>query len=156
MSDHPRRAAVLSLLAVLLAGAARADSSPVTVRDAWMRPTSAGAAGAGYLTIVNHGRFADTLAAIASPDAASATLHESRMLGGVMTMRPLPALAIPSGGSVALKPGGLHVMLRGVNRTLKVGDRATLILTFAKAGRVKVVLTVRAGAAVDSMAGMKM
>jgi copper(I)-binding protein len=47
-------------------------------------------------------------------------------------------------------------MLQGLKHALKSGDRATLVLTFAKAGRVRVLVNVRATAAADSMAGMKM
>lgn len=151
-----RGIAVGCALSVGLAGAAWGDSNPVTVSDAWTRPTAAGASAAGYLTIVNHARFADSLTGLTDPDAASASVHESRTVGGVTSMRPLLSLAVPAGGSVALKPGGLHVMLRGLKHALKPGDQTTLILTFAKAGRVRVVLRVRTTATPDLMAGMKM
>lgn len=152
----PRRLAMLALLSVLWAAGAAAYTTAVGFGDAWIRPAPTGANGAGYLTIVNRDRVDDALTALASPDAATVTLHESRMVGGVMTMRPLPTLAVPAGRSVALKPGGLHVMLRGLKRALATGDHVTLFLTFAKAGRVRVILHVRAGAAPDPMTGMKM
>jgi len=151
-----RRFASAALLSILACGAAKAAPVPVVVGDAWLRAVAAGGNGAGYAIIVNHGRFADTLIGISSPDAAAATLHESRMIGGVMTMRPLAVLAIPAGGSVALKPSGLHLMLQGVTRELRNGDQIAVVLTFAKAGRVRAKFHVRAAAAIDPMAGMKM
>jgi copper(I)-binding protein len=156
MPHSSRRLILAALFAFVSAGGAAAYANAVGVADAWTRPALIGANGAGYLTLVNHDRFDDTLTGLASPDAAAVTLHESRMVGGVMTMRPLPALAVPAGRSTALAPGGLHVMLRGLKRTLKTGDQVVLFITFAKAGRVRTILHVRPTATPDPMAGMKM
>ena len=156
MFKHYRFGAVLAAIVVTLAWASTATAaSMISVSGAWMRPTPVGAGGAAYLTITNHGA-ADTLVAVRSPDAARASIHQSRMVGQVMTMRALPSLAIKAGAAVHLAPAGLHVMVEGVNRPLKPGDRITLVLTFAKAGRMRLKVPVRADAPVDPMAGMKM
>ncbi len=156
MAKLAGRTAVLGVIAVAFCGGAFAAPSPVAVRDGWIRPTAIGADGAGYLTLVNHGRSADTLTALSSPDAAAASLHESKMVGAVMTMRRLSLLALPAGGSVAFKPGGLHVMLHHMKRALRAGDRTVVVLTFAKAGRVRAVLRVGQVATPGPMAGMTM
>jgi copper(I)-binding protein len=41
---------------------------------------------------------------------------------GIMRMRPAEPLAIPAGQTVKLAPGGVHVMLSGLKRTLSPGD----------------------------------
>ena len=51
---------------------------------------------------------------------------------GVMRMRPLPdGLAIPAGQSIALQPGGIHLMLLELNREPAAGETLQLSLEFA-------------------------
>lgn len=128
----------------------------IIVRDAWVRPAPAGAGGAAYLTITNRAGVADRLVTVSSPDAAHASIHESRMIGPVMTMRAVPNLAIRAGGEVRFSPSGLHVMIEGLKHPLKPGGRLTLVLTFARSGLLRVAVPVRADAPTGSMAGMKM
>jgi copper(I)-binding protein len=75
-----------------------------------------------------------------------------------MKMRPLPAVDIKAGGQAELKPGGMHIMLVGLAAPLKEGQTFPLTLTFEKAGKVEVTVTVeKAGAMGDrAMPGMKM
>ena len=68
------------------------------------------------------------------PGVARAELHEHAMAGMVMKMRPLAGLAIPAGQTVALAPGGMHIMLVGLKAPLREGQSFPLTLTFAKAG----------------------
>ena len=151
-----RRAALIGLIAIL-GGTARAPGpGPMAVHDAWTRPTAVGMNGAGYLTIKNQTGLNDRLLRAGSPAATSVTLHESRMASGVMIMRPLSGLAVPAGATVALVPGGRHLMLSGLHGLLKLGRRVPVDLVFAHAGRLRVYLTVRLGPPGDSMAGMKM
>jgi periplasmic copper chaperone A len=148
------RRALLAAALLTLASPVSAASGAISVAGAWSRPAAAGVNGAGYLTIVNAGRTPDTLVAVSSPVAARVTLHATKMSGGVMSMRPLADLAIPAGSTVALAPGGRHLMLEGLKRPLKVGDRFPVTLSFVHAGRMTVTFAVRAGA--DPMAGMHM
>jgi len=55
-------------------------------------------------------------------------LHEMKMVDNVMKMRAIPALALPAGKVVELKPGGYHVMLVGLKQQIKDGDRVPLTL----------------------------
>jgi periplasmic copper chaperone A len=145
----------LLVIAALLAMAA-APSPPLAISGGWTRPALRGATAAGYLVIVNRLARPDRLVAAASPVAASVTLHESRMVGSVMTMRPVASLTIPPRGQIALAPGGLHFMLEGLRRPLKAGEHVPLILQFAGAGPERASLTVGAGPPAPAMAGMKM
>lgn len=99
--------------------------------------------GAGYLTIVNHGGLADRLVSASSPAAASVTLHQSRQVGGMMTMRAVPFLTIAAHGQTALAPGGFHLMLLRLKRPLRIGQTAPVTLVFAGAGPLRVNLEVR-------------
>jgi hypothetical protein len=108
---------------------------------------------AGYLTIVNTGPFADRLLSAASPLATRVSIHESRRVGAVMTMRAVPVLRIPSKSQVALAPGGYHLMLEALKRPLRMGERAPVTLNFERAGAVRVRLAVGAG---PGMSGTQM
>jgi copper(I)-binding protein len=77
--------------------------------------------------------------------AARLEVHEMTMTGGVMRMRPLSGgLAIPPGQTVALAPGGYHLMLIGPKRPFRLGAQVPATLRFAKAGPVKVTFVVQA------------
>lgn len=159
MSSFPCGVALAAGFALAVAGAPwvqAAVSGPLTVADAWTRAAGARQNGAGYLSITNRGRIADRLIAASSAAATHVSIHESRMVGSVATMRAVGAVAIPGGATVAFRPGGLHLMLEGLKRPLKVGERVTVILIFARAGRRAAVFSVRDGQPAPAMPGMKM
>src|SRR5436189_4333815 len=93
--------------ALLIGGAAMAQTGQVELKDAWARATPGKAEnGAAYLTIVSPG--ADRLVAVSTPVAKKAGLHTMTTEGGVMKMRPLDGLEVPADQPVMLKPGGAH------------------------------------------------
>jgi periplasmic copper chaperone A len=131
---------------LLIAGTAIAQTGSVEVKDAWARATPGKAEnGAAYLTIVSQG--ADSLVSVSSPVAKKAGLHTMTMEGSVMKMRPLAGVDVPANQPVALKPGGTHIMLEGLNEPLQAGKSFPLTLTFEKAGEKQVEVAVeKAGA----------
>lgn len=106
----------------------------------WSRATAGQAAnGAAFMTITNKGATADKLVAAATPAAAKVELHTHVMDGGVMRMREVEGgIDLPAGATVALAPGGLHVMLLGLAQPLKEGEMVPMTLTFRDAGTVAV------------------
>lgn len=110
------------------------------IEHPWARATPGGATvGGGYLVVKNSGATPDRLVSVASPVAGRVEIHEMAMTNGVMTMRPLPdGLAVPAGGSVALKPGSYHIMFMGLKQPLKEGEMVEGTLTFEKAGALPV------------------
>ena len=61
----------------------------------------------------------------------------------MMMMRELrEGLPLPAGETVALAPGGNHLMLLGVKEPLVAGDTVALTLTFEAAPAVEVTATV--------------
>ncbi|GAB4193227.1 MAG: copper chaperone PCu(A)C [Roseiflexaceae bacterium] len=99
--------------------------------------------GAAYMTIRNTGSNADRLLKVEGEVAGNIELHTMSDDGGVMRMRPVENIEIPAGGEAALKPGGLHVMMIGLKRSLKPGDTVGLKLTFQQSGTVEVQALVR-------------
>ena len=128
----------------------------IEVAQPWARATPSGAkVAAGYLTLKNKGDNPDRLVRATAEIADSAEIHEMRITGGVMQMRPLPdGVEVPAGGEVALKPGGTHLMFLGLKRPLKEGESFAGTLTFERAGSVDATFKVeRAGASSPSSAG---
>ena len=128
----------------LIAAPVLAASSTVQVSQAWSRPAPQGGNGAGFAVISNSGPTADTLISVVSPVAARIEIHESMVMGGQAMMHPRPGgLPVPAGATVALKPGGWHMMLMGLKQPLRAGDHYPATLTFKKAGKVTVQFSVQ-------------
>lgn len=133
-------------IALALCTTALAASPKIAIEQAWTRATAPGAPVAGgFLTLRNPGKQPDRLLSATSPDAERVEIHEMRMDDGVMRMRRLDAgLAIPAGGTVALKPGGYHLMFIGPKRRFEPGSTVTATLRFERGGERTVRFEVRA------------
>jgi copper(I)-binding protein len=130
------------ILAVFLAGAAGAhdyELGKLTIGHPWTTVTHGGLRTAAvYVTFVNDGPKADKLLKVSSPAAQMAMIHANIKTGDVMSMREQDGIDIPAGKTVELKPGGMHIMLMGVDHPLKNGEMLPLTLTLANEGEVKV------------------
>ncbi|MDE0539189.1 MAG: copper chaperone PCu(A)C [Rhodospirillales bacterium] len=147
--------AVLAAAIILAvpAGASLAADTTVgglTISNPWARASTGGSRpGVAYLTIVNTGG-ADSLTRASSPVAGRVELHRIIHDGGRARMGRIGKIPLPEGKSVALGPGGLHIMLMGLKRQLKEGETFPLSLYFAGAGKVDVMVRIMgAGATGD-------
>jgi copper(I)-binding protein len=121
-----------------------APAAVVHVESAWAAPTPGGVdVSAGYLTLVNDTAAEDALLSVSSPRAERVEVHEMTMEGGVMQMRAVARLAIPSGQSIELAPNGRHLMFYGVTQPFAVGETIAVRVTFEHAGEIDVSLPVR-------------
>lgn len=94
----------------------------------------------GYLTITNHTPVNYTLISASTPYNETGEIHESLTEGGMAQMRPIEGgLPIPSGATVNLEPGGLHIMFMGMTQDIYPGDaiRLTLVLTGSDDTRIE-------------------
>ncbi len=66
------------------------------------------------------------------------------MDNNVMKMRPIPRLELPAGKSIELKPGGYHIMLIDLARTLHKGDMVPITLTVEDSGGQRQAIDVKA------------
>lgn len=96
-----------------------------------------------YMTLRNQGKVADRLLGGHTPAAAGVEVHRSRLVGDVMRMERLEGLDLPPGSAVELAPGGVHLMLLGISRSLEVGGELELTLSFQRSQDL--VLTVPVG-----------
>ena len=51
--------------------------------------------------------------------------------GKLLGMESVPALEIPPGSTLELKPGGNHLMVMGLKSHPKEGDRVKIVLLFS-------------------------
>jgi periplasmic copper chaperone A len=154
-----RNLPTLVLATLLLAAAfpAIAQSTSIQIEKPWARATPGGAkTGAAYMTIENKSGAPDRLTGASSDVAKTLQIHEMKVVNGIMKMREISGgLRVPAGGSVTLKPGGYHVMLIGLNKPLKVGEKFPLTLVFEKAGKIVIEVPVQSiGAMHSDMPGM--
>jgi copper(I)-binding protein len=133
----------LLILAAAAAPAFGADSA-LSIKNAYVRLAPPGApAIAAFLTIDNAGDSPRRLVGAESPVAASAELHTSLEENGVVKMRAVDSIEIPASGEMMLKPGGYHVMLKGLKVPLAEGELVPLVLSFDDGSRQKVDAPVR-------------
>lgn len=108
------------------------------VSDAWIAEAPPGARhNAAYLELRNGAR-ADTLLTVSTPVAEVVELHEMRMEQGVMRMRREDAVELAPGQQLRLAPGGRHLMLINMRRSLRVGEKVPLTLRFRDSGALTV------------------
>jgi copper(I)-binding protein len=70
-------------------------------------------------------------------------VHEMVLHGDVMRMRELEGgLPIPAGETVALQPGGYHVMFMDLAGPFEAGQSVEVTLTFEKAGDLTLTMPV--------------
>lgn len=109
----------------------------LAILDPYCRPSLAGAVNsAAYFRLQNSGTGVDRLLRAESPRAKAVELHTHIQDGAVMRMRPVEGIDIGAGGQVALMPGGLHIMLLGLERPLKLGENLPITLYFERAGAI--------------------
>ena len=136
----------LLLMAVAACGSSESATIPVvelSARNAWARTADSGATAAVYFTLENSGTTDDTLSAVTSDVAESASLHISTQHGSLMHMSLVTMLPVPAHDSVSFRPLGAHVMLTGLTRPLIEGDSILATLAFASGRTVRVVASVR-------------
>lgn len=133
------RATACALLAFSVAAIAATPAAPnVRVERAWIRWLPANLPAAGYAVIVNDGDADVRLTGARSNDYGMVMLHRSRLDNSDSRMEPVAAMDIPAHGSVALAPGGYHLMLSHATRAIKPGDKVTMTLEFGGGGTFQV------------------
>lgn len=109
-------------------------SNSIEISSAWARPAEEGRNSAAYMQIYNGTDQPDTLIAVESEIAGKAEVHETYEEEGMMGMRPAGVLAIKSDSVFNLQPGGIHIMLMKLNKSIAEGDSILLKLLFSNSG----------------------
>jgi copper(I)-binding protein len=116
----------LVIAMVLVAGV---QAQTVEVKNAWVRATVQGQKATGAFMQIT-APAASTLISVSTPVAGVAEVHEMKMDGDVMRMRPLAkGLELPAGKAVQLQPGGYHLMLMDLKLPLQKDTTIPVTLT---------------------------
>ena len=136
---QPRLAACL----LTIVSALPVNAQPrLQVEGAWVRTSPSLTGTAAYMRLTAAESL--TLVGASSPIAGVAEVHDMKLDGDIMRMRAVPALDLPAGKTIELKPGGLHLMLMDLKAPLQGDVRVpvTLILRDAKGAERRVELQV--------------
>lgn len=129
------------VLASILATFAPFALADVTINEPWARATVPGQpVGAVYMKVSSSN--AVRLVDIQADVAKDVQVHTMKMENGVMKMRDHGELEVPAGQTVALTPGGVHLMLMGLKKPLVAGETVTVKMTFQDAKNTKSTSTV--------------
>src|SRR5688572_25757444 len=123
----------LAVLFALLPAPAAAQQGSITLDSAIVGVASEpGEHVGGYVRIRNSGTEADRLVAVSCPCSRLTEIHSTR----TGEMVALPALEVPVGGTVEIRPGsGLHLMLEAAG-PIPAGSKVELTLRFERAGEI--------------------
>lgn len=131
-------AAIVTVWAV--ASPALAEES-VRVFNAWARASVlASRPGAAYVTIESVSD--DTLIGASTPVAKRVMIHAVEKDGDVSRMKHVETPELPAGERITLAPGGMHLMLMGLQDKLSEGTTFPMTLSFENAGEITVEVSV--------------
>ena len=122
------------------------DEKKIMIHNPWVRavpPVSE--TSAAYMMLMNHGDKDDQLLSVKSSIAKVVEIHNVKKENGVMKMFPVKFVEISAGKTLELNPGGYHLMLMKLSKTLKVGDEIEFMLHFKHSVMVKVIAPVKEG-----------
>lgn len=133
--------ATLALL-TLTAPAAWAESAMTIEAVKAFETAPTAMSGGGFMEITNAGTTDDKLVGVQA-DFPRVELHTTEFTDGVAKMMHVDGIDILAGETVALEPGGFHVMFMGLQGDpLKEGDTIEATLIFENAGEIPVIFDV--------------
>jgi len=135
------------LIALFLTGLActlQAQTTNLVFNSGWIKQLPASIpVRAGYLKIDNPDKLAHRINSISSPAFESVEIHESKLVGDVLSMVELDDIELPAGQGVELRPGGKHMMLMAPLQPLNIGDMIEIVINFADGSSRSTLLEVR-------------
>ncbi len=142
MFRHPVSLTLFLVTVVLLAGCGSDDAAgdagggAIRVEQVNVDVPANPDVAAVRLVVDNGTDSDDTLESVTSEVSSTAAIHESKTVNGLATMVPRPSVTVAARSTVTFAPGGLHVMLEGIEEPLAEGDTFTITFHFARSGAV--------------------
>lgn len=141
--------AMISLVATVAAESTstQADKLPAasaSIENAWVRampPSQANTA--AYLTLKNTGQSPLRVVGAHAHSEAIVEIHSSGIVDGMMTMQAVEVIDLAAGKSVEFAPGGMHLMIMGLEKMPASGEQVKLCLEFESASPLCADVTVR-------------
>ena len=125
-----------ALVQVVSSQDAASLASQPSVDGAWIRASVPGQQATGAFMRIT-AKEPMQLVGASTPVAGTAEVHEMKMEGDVMRMRPAGAVDLPVGKPFELKPGGYHLMLQDLRAPLQAGNTVPVTLVFRNAKGVE-------------------
>jgi copper(I)-binding protein len=120
------------------------QGAEVAIGDPYVRAVPPGQANSAvFMSLENRSDQDQALVAAESDVSEIVELHTHIEEGGMMRMRQIEKIDVPAGETVILQPGGLHVMLIGLQQALEPGQTIDLTLVFEDGSRMPVQAPVR-------------
>lgn len=111
----------------------------IMVDDPYVRAVPPGQMNTGvFMKIMNHTDQPRTIVSAESDASKIVELHTHVKEDGMMKMRQIPEIQVPANGHAMLQPGGLHVMLIGLNQPIEVDAPVEVTLVFKNGERTTV------------------
>ncbi len=131
-------AMLLSALLCFSGSLFAAAADQVSAADAYVRAVPPGQPNsASFMTLTNASANDIVLKGAESSAAKVVELHTHTLSDGMMRMRQVEKIDLPAGQSVKLQPGGLHVMMIGLQRDLVPGEQIDLALVFEDGSKLQ-------------------
>ena len=133
----------IARLTLVLAAVSAPTLAAVTVTEPWVRATASyQKSSVAFMQITSSDDA--RLVKADSPVANAVEIHEMVMKNNVMKMQAVPAIDLPAGKAIELKPGGFMVMLTGLKQQLREGD--TIPISIVVEGKNKKRETIKVNA----------
>lgn len=116
-------------MALLMLSSALVQAESLQIREGYVRELPPGqSTSAAYMDVVNDSNRPVAIIAALSDVSQTAEVHQHRHVNGMMSMEQVRRLVIPAHAHVQFSPGGYHLMLINLKRTLRAGDNVTVTL----------------------------
>ena len=128
------KASVFMASLTLLLSVSGCASQQLEISNSWVRSSDMSMSGGmtGMFMEINNPTSSDITLIGGSSDSGMVEIHETVMGDSGMQMQEINGgIEIPSGESIILQPGGLHVMIMGLNQDVVAGDQLKVDLEFA-------------------------
>ena len=104
----------------------------MSVAGAWAKATPPGReTTALYMTILNNSDQEDVFVGATTPIAEKVEIHDSTKKNAILS-----SVTLKRSESLALKPGGIHLLLSGLKHQLLPREKFPITLVFTKSERV--------------------
>ena len=114
-------------LLLLLSACEKQGTAPLLISDIIITDAVPGQPmSAGFMTLRNNSNETIEVTSVTSRQFNTVAIHESSIDDGIARMRRLKTLTIAPKSSVALQPGGIHLMLMRPTATDKGNDEVSL------------------------------
>ncbi len=135
---------LFTLILCLFSMQALADSSRVDFSNGWIKQLPPVVPmRAGYIDIQNDSAQEVIITGMQSDAFEKVELHETKMKDGMMQMVQQENFVIPANASIQLKPGGKHIMFITPLRSLEIGDKVEVVVSFNDNKTQKITLKVK-------------